>query len=83
MEFRYKPQGVCSMVMVFNIDNDIIRSLQIIGGCQGNTQGISRLVVGRHINDVINLLSGIDCGGRGTSCPDQIAQALLEYKQTK
>jgi len=83
MEFRYKPQGVCSMVMVFNIDNDIIRSLQIIGGCQGNTQGISRLVVGRHIDEVINLLSGIDCGGRGTSCPDQIALALLDYKQSK
>ena len=52
-----------------------------IGGCMGNTQGVAALCKGRNIDDIISTLKGIDCGGRGTSCPDQLALALLAYKQ--
>lgn len=81
MEYRYQPQGVCSMQMVFEIENEIIKSLKIIGGCPGNTVGVSKLVEGRKIDEVIEMLKGIPCGRRGTSCPDQVAQALVEYKE--
>ena len=81
MEYRYKPQGVCSMQMVFEIENEIIKSLKIIGGCPGNTIGVSKLVQGRKIDEVIEMLKGIPCGMRGTSCPDQVAKALEEYKE--
>ena len=80
MEYTYTPQGVCSMQMVFEIDNEIIKGLKIIGGCPGNTLGISKLVEGRTIDEVIKMLKGIPCRGKGTSCPDQIAIALDEYK---
>ena len=81
MEYRYTPKGVCSMQMIFEIDNNIIKSLKIIGGCPGNTVGVSRLVVGKNIDEVIEMLKGIPCGMRGTSCPDQVAIALEEYKK--
>lgn len=81
MEYRYNPQGVCSAQMIFDIDNGIIKKLNIIGGCPGNTVGVSRLVVGKTIDEVINMLKGIPCGMRKTSCPDQIARALEEYKK--
>lgn len=81
MEYRYTPKGVCSMQMVFEIDNEIIKSLKIIGGCPGNTVGVSKLVVGKNIDEVIEMLKGIPCGMRGTSCPDQVAKALEEYKK--
>ncbi len=81
MEYRYVPQGVCSMEMVFNIENNIIKSLTILGGCPGNTVGVSRLVEGKNVDEVIKMLKGIDCRGRGTSCPDQVAKALEEYKK--
>ena len=81
MEYRYTPQGVCSMQMIFEIENEIIKSLKIIGGCPGNTIGVSRLVAGKTIDEVIEMLRGIPCGMRGTSCPDQVAKALEEYKE--
>ena len=80
MEYRYNPQGVCSMEMIFKIDNGIIKSLKIIGGCPGNTVGISRLVVGKTVDEVIEMLKGIPCRTKATSCPDQVAEALEEYK---
>ena len=83
MEFRYTPRGVCSMEMIFDIDGNIIRELKIIGGCPGNTVGVSRLVQGKTIDEVIKMLKGIPCGMRGTSCPDQVARALEEYKKAK
>ena len=83
MEYKFTPQGVCSMEMIFDIENNIIKSLKIIGGCPGNTVGVSRLVAGRSIDEVIEMLEGINCGGRGTSCPDQVAIALEEYKNGK
>ena len=81
MEYRYTPQGVCSMQMIFEIDNNIIKKLKMVGGCPGNTIGVSRLVVGKSVDEVIQMLKGIPCGVRGTSCPDQVAQALEEYKK--
>ena len=81
MEYVYTPQGVCSMKMIFNIEGNILKSLKIIGGCPGNTIGVSRLVEGRTIEEVIEMLKGIPCGRRGTSCPDQVARALEEYKK--
>ena len=80
MEYRYKPQGVCSREMIFEIEGDIVKSVKIIGGCAGNTLGISNLIKGMKIKDVIEKLKGIPCGFKTTSCPDQLAKALEEYK---
>jgi len=81
MEYRYEPEGVCSYEMIFEIDGDVVKSLKIIGGCPGNTVGVSKLIENKKIDDIIKMLKGIDCGSRGTSCPDQIARALEEYKK--
>lgn len=83
MQYRYKPQGVCSTEIIIDIENDIIENLQVIGGCHGNLQGIASLVKGMRVDEVILKIKGIDCRGRGTSCPDQIAKALEEYKMSK
>lgn len=83
MQYRYKPQGVCSTEIIIDIENDIIENLQVIGGCHGNLQGIASLVKGMRVDEVILKIKGIDCRGRGTSCPDQIANALEEYKMSK
>ena len=72
----YIPRGVCSRKINFEVKNDIITSCEFIGGCHGNTQGVAKLVIGRDIDDVISRLEGINCGGRGTSCGDQLARAL-------
>lgn len=81
MKYRYQPKGVCSMEMDIDVEGDIIKSVQIIGGCAGNTKGVSVLVEGMKVDDAISKLKGIDCGGRGTSCPDQLARALEEIKR--
>ena len=81
MEYRYKPSGVCSREMIIELDGDIIKKVTIVGGCDGNTSGISKLVEGMKINEVINRLKGIPCGIKNTSCPDQLAKALEEAKQ--
>lgn len=79
----YKTKGVCSREIHFDIENDIIKKVTFIGGCAGNTAGISSLVKGMHIDDVIERLKGIDCNFKGTSCPDQLANALMLYKANK
>lgn len=79
MTFNYTPHGVCSRKMTFEIENGIVKDLQIVGGCNGNLKGIAKLVTGLSVEEVISRLSGIDCSGRGTSCPDQIAQALEKF----
>ena len=79
MEYRYKPQGVCSQEMIFDIENGVVKDLKVIGGCHGNLQGISALIKDMPIDEIISKLKGIDCHGRGTSCPDQISKALEEY----
>lgn len=81
MEYRYKPEGVCSREMIFDIEGDIVKSVKIIGGCAGNTVGISSLVKGMKIKEVIEKLKGIPCGYKGTSCPDQLAKALETLKK--
>lgn len=80
MKFEFTPKGVCSMQMIFTIEDNIIKKLEIIGGCPGNTVGVSKLVEGKEIDEVIKLLKGIPCGSKFTSCPDQVAIALEEYK---
>lgn len=68
--------GVCSKMMIIDSEDGIIEHVQIVGGCQGNTQGLSKLLVGMQVQEAIRRLEGIDCRERGTSCPDQLAQAL-------
>ena len=78
---RYATSRTCSREIDFEVDNNnIVTSCEFIGGCMGNTQGVALLVVGRSVDDVIKTLEGINCGNRGTSCPDQLAQALKAYK---
>ena len=72
----YKTRGVCSQEIHLELDNDIIKSVEIIGGCYGNTQGVARLVTGMNAQDAIAKMEGIKCGFKNTSCPDQLAQAL-------
>lgn len=79
MEYRYKPEGVCSREMIFEIENGVIKSLNIVGGCDGNRKWIAKLVEGMKIEDVIEKLKGIECGYKGTSCPDQLSIALEKY----
>lgn len=81
MKFEYIPKGVCSMKMIFEIENNIIEKLTIVGGCPGNTLGVSRLVEVKTIQKVIEMLKGIPCGTKGTSCPDQVSKALEEYQK--
>lgn len=81
MEYRFKPQGVCSKEMIIETEGDVIKKVNIVGGCAGNTVGVGKLVEGRKIDDVIKLLKGIPCGPRRTSCPDQLAIALEEIKR--
>lgn len=76
--FVYYPTGTCSQVILTEIEGDTIAQVQFIGGCSGNTQGIAALVRGMKVTDAIERLEGINCAGRGTSCPDQLAKALRE-----
>ena len=80
MTIEYRPRGVCSSRMVVDVEEGVIRSLQVQGGCSGNLQGISRLVEGMKVDEAIRRLDGIQCGFKPTSCPDQLAQALKQYK---
>ena len=75
----YKTKGTCSREIHLEVENDIITELKFIGGCSGNSTGISKLVVGMNIHDVIKKVEGINCNGRGTSCPDQLAKALKTF----
>jgi uncharacterized protein (TIGR03905 family) len=77
--FRTCPV-VCSEAIYIETEGDIIRKVQYTKGCNGNTQGVSALCVGRKVQEVIDLLDGIDCKGRGTSCPDQLARALKQLR---
>ncbi|HAG70397.1 MAG TPA: TIGR03905 family protein [Lachnospiraceae bacterium] len=78
---RYITKGTCSRAIDFEVEGNIIKNVRFAGGCSGNTQGVARLVEGMDINDAISRLEGIDCAGRGTSCPDQLAKALKGYKE--
>lgn len=80
MEYRYEPKGTCSREMIIEVENNRIKKVTIIGGCAGNTKGVSTLVEGMDLDVVIAKLKGTPCGIRGTSCPDQLAKALEEIK---
>lgn len=81
--FTYSTVGTCSRQIIFEVDeNNTLRSVRFIGGCGGNLQGISRLVEGKSIDEIENLLAGIKCRN-GTSCPDQLSKAITEYKRVK
>ena len=74
----YKTRGTCSREIHIELDGDTLKSVKFIGGCDGNLKGITALVTGMKINDVIAKLEGIECHTKGTSCPDQLARALKE-----
>ena len=81
MNITYKTEGTCSSVIELEIEDNNITSVYFWGGCNGNLQGISRLVKGMKVDDVISRLEGIKCGRRSTSCPDQLCKALREIKR--
>ncbi len=78
MQYEYKTTGTCSQRILFEINDNIISNVQFIGGCNGNLQGISKLVEGMDVDQVIERIAGIHCGMKPTSCPDQLAKALKE-----
>lgn len=78
---NYKTRGVCSKEINIEVDGNKVAHVQFVGGCSGNTQGVARLVEGMEIDEAIRRLEGIQCGVRPTSCPDQLAEALKQYKE--
>ena len=76
MKYTYIPKGVCSQQIILDVENGIVNDLKVIGGCDGNLKGITSLVKGMKVEDVIKKLKGIKCGFKETSCPDQISKAL-------
>ena len=79
----YRTQGVCSRAIEIDVENEIIQKVTFHGGCAGNTQGVAALLIGMNVNDAIKRLSGIRCGFKSTSCPDQLSKALDEYIKSK
>lgn len=80
MEYIFNPRGVCSRQYVFDIEDGVVKNVKIMGGCHGNLQGIASLIKGMSVDEIISRLQGIHCGMKPTSCPDQIAKALISYK---
>lgn len=76
VHYEYVTKGVCSRKIEFDIDGNVVKNVRFFSGCNGNTQGVSRLVEGMDASEAIKRLAGIDCNGRGTSCPDQLAIAI-------
>ena len=72
----YRTKGVCAQAIEYEVQDGVVHNVKFIGGCSGNTQGIASLVEGMKVDDVISRLEGISCGGKPTSCPDQLAKAL-------
>ena len=83
MTYSYKTKGTCSTKISFDLDGDQVRNVRYTSGCSGNLQGIGSLVEGMTIDEVISRLSGIKCGVKPTSCPDQLAQALKDVKDKR
>ena len=78
MTINYQPKGTCSQQMTIEVEDGVVKSFQVMGGCHGNLQGSGRLVEGMKVEEVIRRLDGICCGSKPTSCPDQLAQALKQ-----
>ena len=76
---NYKTKGTCSREISFDDVDNKVTNVRFLGGCSGNTQGVAALVEGMDVNEAIKRMDGIDCAGRGTSCPDQLAKALKLY----
>ena len=76
--YEYITRGVCSRKIEFDIEGNVVKNVRFFSGCNGNTQGVSRLIEGMDANEAVRRLKGIDCNGRGTSCPDQLAKAISE-----
>lgn len=81
MQFEYKTKGTCSQKIFFEIEDGKVLNVEFLSGCNGNLQGISKLVEGMDIDDVIARIEGIHCGMKSTSCPDQLATALKQAKE--
>ncbi len=79
MTIEYTPRGVCSRKMIIDVEDGVVKSLKVMGGCDGNLKGISKLVEGMQVDDVIVRLEGIRCGFKNTSCPAQLAEALKKH----
>ena len=75
---EYKPVGVCSQLIRVDVEDNVIKNAEFVGGCSGNTQGVARLVQGMQVDEAISRLEGIKCGFKSTSCPDQLAKALRQ-----
>ena len=82
MQYEYKTKGTCSQRILFEIIDEKVANVQFLGGCNGNLQGISKLVEGMNVEEVIKKIEGIHCGMKPTSCPDQLAKALKEAIQS-
>ena len=81
MKLTYRPRGVCSRLMEIEVEDDKIASVNVVGGCDGNLKGIASLLKGMPVDEAIRRMEGIRCGGKATSCPDQLALALKNYRQ--
>lgn len=77
---EYIPHGTCSRKITITEDNGIVKKVEFLGGCPGNTQGVAKLCVGRNVDELITILEGTMCGSRGTSCPNELSKALRELK---
>ena len=73
---QYTPKGVCSQQMEIDVEDGTIQEVRVLGGCSGNLQGLTSLLKGMRVEDAVERMEGIQCGMKGTSCPDQLAQAL-------
>jgi len=82
MQFEYKTKGTCSQMIFFEIEDGKVHNVQFLGGCNGNLQGIGKLVEGMELDEVITRIEGIHCGSKPTSCPDQLATALKKAKES-
>ena len=78
MQFEFKTSGTCSQRIFFEIEDNKVKNVQFMGGCNGNTQGVAKLAEGREAKELVSILEGIKCGFKSTSCPDQLAQAIKE-----
>ena len=80
MHYEYKTRGTCASKILLDVEDGIVRSVRFIGGCNGNTQGVAKLVEGMPVDEVISRLKGIRCGMKQTSCPDQLAEAPVQMQ---
>ena len=79
--YQYKTKGTCSQMIYFDLEDNKVKNVEFLGGCNGNLKGIGKLVEGMDVDEVISRLDGITCGMKSTSCPDQLAKALKAAKE--